>query len=118
MAVTIRYLLRNDTAESWENANPVLLKGEPGFDQTNRRLKFGDGATRWNDLPYVDPPVGVQEYEITGFDANNEPSGVLIEGKNYAINRDTQGKLVSITCGSTTWTAQYDEQGRFSGMKK
>jgi hypothetical protein len=57
MAVTIRFVLRNDTAAAWEAANPVLLKGEPGFDQTNKRLKFGDGVTAWNDLPYVDPEV-------------------------------------------------------------
>lgn len=57
MATTIRFQLRGDSAENWSSKNPVLLKNEPGYDTTNRRLKLGDGLTAWNDLEYVAPDV-------------------------------------------------------------
>ena len=57
MANTIRYRLWGDSAENWESKNPVLLKNEPGYDVTNRRLKFGDGIHNWNELEYVAPDV-------------------------------------------------------------
>jgi hypothetical protein len=51
MSVSIR--LRQDTAELWENRDPVLHQGELGVDTTNMKMKLGDGFTRWNALPYV-----------------------------------------------------------------
>ena len=43
---------RRDTAERWQNFNPVLAAGELGFvlDEINQ-YKVGDGRTPWNDLP-------------------------------------------------------------------
>lgn len=49
MASVLR--LRNDTSARWASVNPVLQKGEAGWDATARVLKIGDGATRWADLP-------------------------------------------------------------------
>lgn len=57
MATTIRFQLRGDSAENWASKNPVLLKNEPAYDQTNNRLKLGDGVHAWNDLDYVAPDV-------------------------------------------------------------
>ncbi|MBR0096993.1 MAG: hypothetical protein IJP88_07415 [Synergistaceae bacterium] len=57
MATNIRYILKNDIASNWEDKNTLLLKGEPGYDRTNNRLKFGNGNTSWNDLPYLAPDV-------------------------------------------------------------
>ena len=57
MATNIRYILKNDIASNWEDKNTRLLKGEPGYDLTNNRLKFGNGNTSWNDLPYLAPDV-------------------------------------------------------------
>ena len=57
MATTIRFQLRGDIAENWESRNPVLLKNEPGYDITNRRLKLGDGVHAWNELGYIAPDM-------------------------------------------------------------
>ena len=57
MANIIRYRLRTDTAANWSAGDPVLLSGEPGFDSTAGRLKWGDGVTAWSSLPYVGPQV-------------------------------------------------------------
>jgi len=37
----------------WEELNPVLEDGQPGFVTDENRLKIGDGKTPWNDLPYL-----------------------------------------------------------------
>ena len=47
-----RIILRNDTALNWSTHNPVLLLGEAGYENDTQKLKFGDGTTAWNDLPY------------------------------------------------------------------
>ena len=52
-----RIQLRRDTSANWTSINPVLAEGEPGVDTTVELLKFGDGITPWNSLPYsgLDP---------------------------------------------------------------
>lgn len=57
MAVQLRIQLKGDTAENWTSKNTVLLKNELGYDSTTNRIKFGNGVTAWNDLPYVAPDV-------------------------------------------------------------
>lgn len=44
--------LRKGTAAQWASANPILSLGEPGFETDTKKLKFGDGTTTWNSLPY------------------------------------------------------------------
>jgi hypothetical protein len=51
MPVTYRFqLARHDTAY-WTGVDPVLLEGEPGYDETAHVLKIGDGVSGWNALP-------------------------------------------------------------------
>jgi len=44
--------LRRDTSANWQTANTVLALGEPGLDTTVNSIKYGDGTTAWNNLPY------------------------------------------------------------------
>lgn len=44
--------LRRDTASAWALANPVLSAGEPGLETNTGLIKYGDGTTPWNSLPY------------------------------------------------------------------
>jgi hypothetical protein len=44
--------LRRDTSANWATANTVLALGEPGLDTTINGIKYGDGVTAWNNLPY------------------------------------------------------------------
>jgi len=48
----MRILVRRDIAANWRNSNPTLLVGEQGYETDERGLKFGDGVTPWNELPY------------------------------------------------------------------
>ncbi len=66
-----QFLLRRDTAANWTSANPLLLNGEVGLDQTASRLKIGDGITSWNSLAYFTPAYADAEV----------PTG-LIDGMN------------------------------------
>ena len=79
MANTIRYILKNDIEANWTTKNPILAKGEPGYDITANRLKFGNATTPWNDLPYLAPDV-----------VNNLTAG----GADKALSAE-QGKLLN-----------------------
>jgi len=45
--------LRRDTAAAWTSANTVLAAGEPGLETDTSLIKYGDGVTAWNSLPYA-----------------------------------------------------------------
>lgn len=44
---------RNAPSGTWIDENPVLQKGELGFETNTGRYKLGDGVKSWVDLPYV-----------------------------------------------------------------
>lgn len=48
-------LLRKDTKANWTSVNPVLEDGELVIevDGTTRKLKCGDGVTKYTSLPYI-----------------------------------------------------------------
>lgn len=51
MAVTIK--LRRGYLSRWQEVNPVLAEGEPGWAIDAYILKVGDGIKRWNELPAI-----------------------------------------------------------------
>jgi hypothetical protein len=51
--MTTRIKLRRDTAANWTTANPILAAGEPGLETDTGKIKYGDGATAWDDLPHA-----------------------------------------------------------------
>lgn len=52
------FKLRRDTAENWDNTNPILQLGEPGFAYDVNVLKIGDGEKHWKDLPQISADPG------------------------------------------------------------
>lgn len=52
----LKIKLRNDISSAWQAKNPVLLKGELGFDQSSKYVKIGDGTTAWNNLSTIRLP--------------------------------------------------------------
>lgn len=54
MAVQIQ--LRRDTAANWTSVNPVLARGEPGYETDTGKLKIGDGSTVYTLLPFFSTP--------------------------------------------------------------
>ena len=49
----IKLRFREDTAQNWNIANPVLSSGEPGFELDTGLYKIGNGNTAWRDLLYA-----------------------------------------------------------------
>lgn len=50
--MAFRIQLRNDTLANWSSTNPILLQGEPAFENDTNRLKIGNGASGYTFLPY------------------------------------------------------------------
>jgi hypothetical protein len=56
--------IRRDTAANWTAANPILATGEPGLEIDTGSIKYGDGSTRWNSLPYSSSPLSALTVDI------------------------------------------------------
>lgn len=50
------FQLKRGTAARWNEVNPILAQGEPGFELDTLKLKIGDGIRTWKELSYVDIP--------------------------------------------------------------
>ena len=48
----VRNRIATKTTAEWKAENPILLKGEMGYDSTSKRYKIGDGVNTWNKLQY------------------------------------------------------------------
>lgn len=61
---TVRFQLRRDTAATWATVNPTLGPGEPALETDTLLVKYGDGVTAWNVLPYsaLDLPAILEAY--------------------------------------------------------
>ena len=57
--LNVRLKMRSKAAAEWSAAD-VLLKGELGFDTTNKLFKMGDGTTAWPDLEAFYDPAEIQ----------------------------------------------------------
>jgi hypothetical protein len=60
--------LRRDTAANWSTNNPILAKGEMGFEYDTGLFKIGDGVTAWSGLSYggLTGPAQTQVLESFG----------------------------------------------------
>ena len=45
--------IRNDTEEFWRANNPKLKNCEIGMNSSDKRIKIGNGISKWNSLPYA-----------------------------------------------------------------
>lgn len=80
-----------DTEAHWKEVNPILDRGEPGFEIDTFKLKIGDGAKDWMSLPYVAGGSGgsvssgqvmvVQDVEVSGGSSGSYPQNTWIKRK-------------------------------------
>lgn len=66
---------RRGTAASWASTNPVLNSGEMALETDTKEVKFGDGTTTWNSLPYFKP-------------AGKDPLETVAENVGIAVDWD------------------------------
>jgi len=60
---TVRIQVRRGTADQWSDVNPILAAGEMGLESDTNFIKFGNGTSNWDALPYANDP--------TSFDISN-----------------------------------------------
>jgi len=51
--IKARHQQRSDSANNWKTRNPVLMRGEIGFEDDTGKMKLGDGTTAWSGLGYL-----------------------------------------------------------------
>lgn len=120
------FKLKRGLAEAWVRNNPLLQAGEPGYELDTNKLKFGDGKTLWNDLPYFSNNTfseeeaeniinkALQEAKESGeFDGAQGPKGDKgeqgIPGTNgedgVSATHSWQGTVLTISSASGTSSA-------------
>lgn len=66
---------KRGTAKAFRLANPLLISGQPAFETDTKRLKIGDGKTRYLELPYIgsehDGKDGKSAYQLWRENGNN-----------------------------------------------
>ena len=55
------FQVKRGTAARWEELNPILNTGEPGFEMDTFKLKIGNGSTPWKELPYIND-IDISKY--------------------------------------------------------
>jgi hypothetical protein len=59
---------KRGNSKAFRKVDPVLLEGQPAYEIDTRKLKVGDGVTRYNKLPYIGdhtaPKDGKSAYQI------------------------------------------------------
>ena len=89
--------VRRDTAANWRIANPVLSQGEPGLEIDTNKLKYGNGTTLWNDLPYASRGEAFTRSGSTG-----KPVGLREVSGIKSFTFETTGhRFVSFTAGNS-----------------
>lgn len=53
--INIRFRLRRDKSDNWEENDPVLEAGEPGYELDTHLLRIGNGVNRFSELPAISP---------------------------------------------------------------
>ena len=93
------FKLRRATEAEWEEKNPVLALGEPGFAYDVYGLKIGDGVRHWLELDYM----GVSAEQIREILATVQVED-LADGADYAKKEyvDSKFENLIIDCGTST----------------
>jgi hypothetical protein len=96
--------LRRDTAAAWAEANPVLALAEPGLETDTNSIKYGNGVTPWNSLPYAGVPLSAVSESIVP--ASNEAVDLGAEEQRFGElylsgNSIYLGNVVLSASGST-----------------
>lgn len=99
VTIDVRIITRNDTSSQWGTQNPVLLKGELGYDSDSKMLKIGDGINTWDKLEFI----GAKASEEGS--GSPEPGATDKELGSIYVDKDAKKAyiLVAKTEDSSTW---------------
>lgn len=110
MATKIQF--RRDTSTNWENTDPTLSQGEPGFDLDRGLIKVGNGSSNWNCLPFQGTGERPNGAVAVGYDAGACCQGTRSVAIGHSAGRSSQsyvavaiGRSAGECCQSTGATA-------------
>lgn len=81
-----RVRIKTDTSAAWRLNNPILLKGEEGYESDTGLSKIGDGVHDWLELDY-----------------KNAGATAIASTANYALNSSALGGT-----SYSDWAAKFD----------
>lgn len=95
-----RIILNNKTASEWaSNSTFVGLKGEFLIESDTRKLKIGDGATVYSDLPYIN--VTPEEIKTITGQSHTHNNKAILDATTASFTTDLLSKLDGIESGAT-----------------
>lgn len=80
----VRIIFKRKLASEWVSENPILMKGEPGYEEDTGRMKIGNGINRWNVLPYFRPDQDIAVALQAHLD-DPEPHSVYDDGPSLVL---------------------------------
>lgn len=85
--IKARFEFKSGDSVEWAEKNPILRLDEPGRERDTGKIKFGDGQTRWNDLPYFTSSSGggPSDEELLEHIASLTPHPVYDDGPSLAL---------------------------------
>ena len=94
-----KFLLKRGDEAKWEELNPILERGEPGFAVDIQRLKVGDGVHTWKELKYIGSDhifLGKTHYDFPNVGREDVLYKASEEKALYQWN-ETEGRYENIT---------------------
>ena len=98
------FQVKRATKGRWEELNPILRQGEPGYviGAEGENLKIGDGTTPWKELKFVgSTSISVDDIPVAG----EKDLGLIKATEDVKINEN--GEIISV---STNILTQGDEE--------
>ena len=103
--LNVRIKMRSKAAAEW-TAEDVLLKGELGFDTTNKLFKLGDGTTAWKNLDYaVNEASIITSNTKSGWSSSNPVLGKNEIGLEYASTVGSGEVNIKVGDGTKAWNS-------------
>lgn len=93
------FKLRRATEAEWEEKNPILALGEPGFAYDVYGLKIGNGETPWLELEYIGITVDQLMELLSTVEVEDLADGADYAKKEYV---DQKFENLIIDCGTST----------------
>lgn len=93
------FKLRRATEQEWEEVNPILDLGEPGYAYDIQRLKIGNGVDHWHDLRYIDISTSELLELVSQLSVEDLADGADYAKKEYV---DQNFEDLIIDCGTST----------------
>jgi hypothetical protein len=86
---------RRDTLANWASTNPILAAGEIGLESDTVKIKFGNGTSHWNDLPYFSGISGTTPVKGTAvIDFGSSPGNNIATVTVSNVNVLTASKVM------------------------